>query len=303
MNISNMNSIQHAQYLPQDTLKQKRKSRKPDNHKNILNQPSQKLALALAGIIAFTPVARAALPPDVAVFDGMQEVSDSDLGHMRGKFAGGNNQVLYFGVEMVSQWQTPVGNLVTASANLNIDFRDNGNTPTVQYVPTVTIIQQGQNVGAAQNGGTNIVNGGAGLSNVNGVSQSIQVAGQSNRINNGIDMQVELSSAGQSSGSIANAVQGQAGTMSANASDGTAATVTLSNNNIGVNITVPGQGEVLQQIRNQGMLQSARIGGDLNQIHNAITMHIGLNAATGIGSTGTFSALQSLKTMPQNGLF
>ena len=141
------------------------------------------------------------------------------------------------------------------------------------------------------------------VSNVNGVSQSIQVAGQSNRINNGIDMQVELSSAGQSGGSIANAVQGQAGTMSANASDGTAATVTLSNNNIGVNITVPGQGEVLQQIRNQGMLQSARIGGDLNQIHNAITMHIGLNAATGIGSTGTFSALQSLKTMPQNGLF
>lgn len=291
MNISTMNSVQHAQYLHQPIPVQKYEPKKP-------GALSQKLAWVLTGLITFTPAARAALPPDIEVFNNMQEVSDSDLGHMRGKFAS-NNQMLYFGVEMVSQWKTPTGNLVTAGANLNIDFRGSGNTPTVQYVPTVTIVQQGQNVAVTQNGGTNAVSGGAGLANVSGVSQSIQVAGQSNRIRNGVDMQVELSSAGRG-GSMAGAIQGQAGSVSATGDDGTVATVTLSNNNIGVNVTVPGQGQVLQQIRNQGMFQSARIGGDLNQIHNAITMHIGLNTSTGAGAA---AALQSLKSLPQGGLF
>ncbi len=305
-NISAMNSIQHAQYLRQLALVPKlegsKLESKPERPKKIIRNHPKKMALALAGIIAFAPMANAALPPDIDVFNNMQEVSDSDLGHMRGKFAS-NNQVMYFGIEMVSHWQTPTGNLVTAGANLNIDFRGNGSTPTVQYVPTVTIVSQGQDIASAQNGGTNSVSGGAGLANVSGVSQSIQVAGQSNSINNGIDMQVDISSSGQGGGLISNAVQGQAGSISANGTDGTVATVTLSNNSIGVSVVVPGQGQVLQQIRNQGMFQAARIGGDLNQIHNNITMHIGLNSASGAGSAGAFAALQGLKTLPQNGLF
>lgn len=304
-NVSKMNSIQHAQYLRQlATASMPTLSMMP-SHKhamaNIKSHP-KKLALALAGMVAFSPMANAALPPDIDVFNNMQEVSDSDLGHMRGKFAS-NNQVMYFGIEMVSQWQTPTGNLVTAGANLNIDFRVNGSTPTVQYVPTVTIVSQGQDVASAQDGGTNSVSGGGGLANVSGVSQSIQVAGQSNSINNGIDMKVDISSSAQAGGLVSSALQGHAGSVSANADDGTVATVTLSNNSVGVSVVVPGQGQVLQQIRNQGMFQSARIGGDLNQIHNNITMHIGLNSASGAGSAGAFAALQGLKTLPQNGMF
>lgn len=295
MTISTKNSIQHVQYLRRQISIQ-------DFAPTTLHRISKKLALALSGIIAFTPAAWAALPPDMEVFNHMEEVSDSDLGHMRGKFAS-NNQVLYFGVEMISSWQTSTGNIITAGANLNIDFRANsGNTPTVQYMPTVSIVQNGQGITTTQGNGTNNVSGGAGLANVSGVSQNIQVAGQSNRILNGIDMQVELTSAAQG-GSISSAVQGQAGSVSTAGDDGTIATVTLSNNSIGVNVSVPGQGQVLQQIRNQGMFQSARIGGDLNQIHNAITMHIGLNNANGAGNAGAFAALQSLKNLPQNGLF
>lgn len=296
MNILPMNSIQHVQHLRQLALVSERAP------KSTRNRP-QKLAMALAGILAFAPVARAGLPPDLEVFNNMQEVSDGDLHHMRGKFAS-NNKVLYFGVEMVSQWQTPTGNLVTAGANLDIDFRgNNGNTPTVSYVPTVTIVQQGQGAVATQNSGSNSVSGGAGLANVSGVSQSIQVAGQSNSIRNGIDMQVDLASNAQGGGSISGAIQGQAGSTSASGNDGSVATVTLANNSIGVDITVPGQGQVIQQIRNQGMFQSARIGGDLNQIHNAITMHIGLNTGVGSGAGGAYAALQSLKALPQNGIF
>jgi len=292
MNTSTMNSIQHTYYLRQLATATKRSSKR---RKNI----QKKLSLALAGVLAFAPVAKAGLPPDIDVFNNMQEVSDSDLHQMRGKFAS-DNQVLYFGIEMVSQWQTPTGNLVTASANLNIDFSDNGNTPTVQYLPTVTIVQQGQAI--APSGNTNGVTGGAGLANVSGVSQSIQVAGQSNSIHNGIDMQVDLTSPAQG-GYISNAIQGQAGSVSATGDDGTVATVTLANNSIGVDVVVPGQGQVLQQIRNQGMFQSARIGGDMNQIHNAITMHIGLNANAGTGMSSAFAAFNSMKGIPQTGMF
>lgn len=301
MNISQMNSIQHAHYLTMQVSALKVVV-KPEQSAKIISNHPKKLSLVLAGILAFSPMARAALPQGLEVFNGMQEVSDSDLGHMRGKFAS-NDKVMYFGIEMVSQWQTVAGNLVTAGANLAIDFKGSGgSTPTVQYVPTVTIVQQGQGAPAPLNGNTNVVSGGAGLANVSGVSQSIQVAGQSNDIKNGIDMQVDISSAAQG-GTIASAMQGQAGALSSTGDDGTVATVTLANNSIGVSVVVPGQGQVLQQIRNQGMFQSARIGGDLNQIHNSITMHIGLNAASGNGFGGAYAALQGLKSMPQNGMF
>lgn len=301
MNIPQMNSIQHAHYL----IKQDSTLivvEKPAKSAKIMSNPRRKIALAIAGVLFFSPMARAALPQGLDVFNNMQEVSDGDLGHMRGKFAS-NDRVTYFGVEMVSQWLTSAGNLVTAGANLTIDFKGaGGSTPTVQYVPTVTIVQQGQNTPTALNGNTNIVSGGAGLANVSGVSQSIQVAGQLNDIKNGIDVQVDVSSIAQG-GNVASAMQGQAGALSATGDDGTVATVTLANNSIGVSVVVPGQGQVLQQIRNQGMFQSARIGGDFNQIHNAITMHIGLNTAAGNSFGGTYAALQGLKSMPQNGMF
>lgn len=297
MKTSQMNSIQHAYYQRELLPTPKYYNKNIKNH-------HKKLALVVAGVLSFSPIANAALPQGLEVFNDMQEVSDSDLGHMRGKFAS-NNQVLYFGVEMISQWQTSTGNIVTAGANLNIDFRGSANgNPTVQYSPTVSIEQQApsQSLSATTNG-SNTVTGGAGLANVSGVSQSIQVAGQSNDIHNGIDMQVDLSPTGQG-GSLANAVQGQqAGTVSKTGSDGTVATVTLANNSIGVNVTVPGQGQILQQIKNQGMFQSARIGGDLNQIHNAITMHIGLNMPANMSVGSAFSAFQSLKVMPQNNTF
>ena len=296
MNISQMNSIQHNQYLVERA--RDGQAKKYEKSLRIAGHFRRKTSLIVAGVMVFSQMASAAVPQEFDVFNGMQEVSDSDLGHMRGKFAS-NNQVMFFGVEMVSQWQTAMGELITAGANLNIDLR--GATPTVQYMPTVTIVQQGQGALAPVNGNTNGVSGGAGLSNVSGVSQSIQVAGQSNRIVNGIDMQVDISS-GQG-GSLAGAMQGQSGALSATGNDGTVATVTLANNSVGVSVNVPGQGQVLQQIRNQGMFQSARIGGDLNQIHNAITMHIGLNSGGGASLDGAHAALQSLKNLPQNGLF
>lgn len=298
MSQANLNAIQHYVYM------QKRMSTSVsgDFCKNIPHY-SRNMAAIIAGVIAFGPLANAAMPGGLEVFRDLQEVPDGELQHMRGKFAS-NNQVLYFGVEMVSQWQTQTGTTVTAGANLNIDFQAGGSgKPVVHYAPTVSVVQQGQGAMQIQNDGTNSVSGGAGLASVSGVSQSIQVAGKSNRILNGIDMQVNLTSASHSGGSIPGAVGAHAGTVSAAGDDGTIATVSLGNNSIGLDVVVPGQGEVIQQIRNQGMFQSARIGGDLNQIHNTIVMHIGINAGAGSAAGGAYSALQSLRDLQQKGIF
>lgn len=298
MSQANLNAIQHYLYMQ----KQMPTSASGDFCKNIPHY-SRNIAVVIAGVIAFGPLANAAMPTGLEVFRDLQEVPDGELQHMRGKFAS-NNQVLYFGVEMVSQWQTQTGTTVTAGANLNIDFQAGGNgKPVVYYAPTVSVVQQGQGAIQMQNDGTNSVSGGAGLANVSGVSQSIQVAGKSNRILNGIDMQVNLTSASRGGGSIPGAVGSHAGTVSATGGDGTIATVSLGNNSLGLDVVVPGQGEVLQQIRNQGMFQSARIGGDLNQIHNTIVMHIGINAGAGSAGGGAYSALQSLRDLQQKGMF
>jgi hypothetical protein len=293
------NSVQYTQNLRKFNIVLKRDIKPKLAKKNGIHHQKKRI-LVIASLISLTPLANAGFTPNFEVFKNMEEVSDSDLGHMRGKFASGN-KVMYFGIDMVSQWLTPAGELVTAGANLLIDFRS-GSTPTVQYVPTATIVYQ--NSGASsQSIGSNSVSGGAGLANVSGVSQSIQVSGQSNTIKNGINMDVAIVSNANPGGVISNAVQSHLGSVSAIGNDGSLATVTLSKNSIGVDIIIPGQGQVLQQVREQGMFQSARIGGDLNNIHSNITMSIGLNNVQGISTGSGYAALQGLKELPLNGIY
>ncbi len=294
-----INSIQHAELCRRKLLLNEHKKLTP------AALLKHRVATVMVGILTFSSLANAAIP-NIEVFNGLTELSDSDLENMRGRFAS-NNQVLYFGVEMISQWQTQSGQLATAAANLTIDFRNNHtDQPTVQFVPTVSIENQTPVVINSDSnqpilvGNNNL--GSGGVANVSGVSQNIQVAGQSNKIENGINMQVEFMSS-QNSGSISTAVQSKAGSLSATTSDGTSAMVTIANNSIGVMIQMPEQGQVLQQIRNQGMLQSAFIGGDLNRIQNTIIMRIGLNSASGNNFGSGYNAIQSLKDLQRNGLF
>ncbi|HEY8353919.1 MAG TPA: hypothetical protein VIK69_02760 [Methylophilaceae bacterium] len=291
---ANLNSIQHY-YL---YLQQRKPAFLPlERHLPYLFCSA---AAMLAGVIAFGSMANAAMPSGLEVFEALEEIPDGELQHMRGKFVS-NNQVLYFGVEMVSRWQTEMGTTVIAGASLDIDFRAGGNAqPVVSYVPTVSIVQQVDAQG--QENATSHVYGGAGLANVSGVSQSIQVAGRSNHVLNDISMQVMLAPA-DGGGSAAAAAGTHGGMAMARADDGTIATVRLGSNSLDLGIAVPGQGEVLQQIRSQGMFQSARIGGDLNQVHNVITMHIGINGGIGEAWAGAHTALQSLMDIQQRGMF
>ncbi|MDI1268297.1 MAG: hypothetical protein PSV40_04250 [Polaromonas sp.] len=254
---------------------------------------------ALAGALATLPLARAALPPDLNVFDHATVIADDELGHMRGKFVAAG-QVMYFGVEMVTQWLASSGQAITASGVLQINL--SGNTPQVSFVPTITVEQKAAMGGAASQGSA-VAGGGGGLQDVTGVVQNIQVAGTSNGITNTIGINVQ-----NASGQPAPQPQ-STGLLSASTTtaSGSVASVGLGSNGMNVAVAVPDQGRAMQQIRQVGMgggqvLQSVQLGGDVNQIHNRINLNVQMNSASGPASLAG-NQLLGMKLMPQSGAF
>lgn len=257
------------------------------------------LVAALAGALVTLPLARAALPPDLNVFDHASEIPDGELGHMRGKFVAAG-QVMYFGVEMVTRWLASSGQSITASGVLQISLA--GNTPQVSFVPTITVEQKAAMGGTASQGSA-VASGGGGLQDVTGVVQNIQVAGASNGITNTIGINVQ-----NASGPPALQSQPQ-GALSASTTtaSGSVASVGLGSNGMSVAVAVPDQGRAMQQIRQVGMgggqvLQSVQLGGDVNQIHNRINLNVQLNSASGPASPSG-NLLLGMKLMPQSGTF
>lgn len=254
---------------------------------------------ALAGALATLPLARAALPPDLNVFDHAAVLADDELGHMRGKFVTAG-QVMYFGVEMVTQWLASSGQMITASGVLQINLA--GSTPQVSFVPTITVEQRAAASGSAGQGSAVAV-GGGGLQDVTGVVQNIQVAGTSNGITNTIGINVRNASG-------PSAVQpSSSGVLSASTTtaSGSVASVGLGGNGMSVAVAVPDQGRAMQQIRQVGMgggqvLQSVQLGGDVNQIHNRINLNVQMNSASGPASPAG-NQLLGMKLIPQSAAF
>ena len=257
------------------------------------------LVAALAGTLATLPLARAALPPDLNVFDHATVIADDELGHMRGKFVAAG-QVMYFGVEMVTQWLASSGQAITASGVLQINLA--GNTPQVSFVPTITVEQKAAMGGAAGQGSA-VAAGGGGLQDVTGVVQNIQVAGTSNGITNTIGINVQNTS-GQPAEQAPTTGPLSASTTTAS---GSVASVGLGSNGMSVAVAVPDQGRAMQQIRQVGMgggqvLQSVQLGGDVNQIHNRINLNVQMNSASGPASPAG-NQLLGMKLMPPSGAF
>ena len=274
-----------------------RKPRRPADGGRAWQQRA--LVTALAGTLATLPLARAALPPDLNVFDHATVIADDELGHMRGKFVAAG-QVMYFGVEMVTQWLASSGPAITPSGVLQISLA--GNTPQVSFVPTITVEQKAAMGGAAGQGSA-VAAGGGGLQDVTGVVQNIQVAGTSNGITNTIGINVQNTS-GQPAAQAPSTGPLSASTTTAS---GSVASVGLGSNGMSVAVAVPDQGRAMQQIRQVSMgggqvLQSVQIGGDVNQIHNRINLNVQMNSASGPASPAG-NQLLGMKLMPPSGAF
>lgn len=190
-------------------------------------------------------------------------------------------QVVYFGVEMVSQWQVGSGqsqSQLAAGAALGVNLRD-------PQHPQVSSAQwnsaQGQMPPASVANGD--VVGGAPLTNMGGgVGQSIQIAGNGNSATNQAQIDV---------GSSSPPAWLPVPTVGVGACG--AACQTTIGGGMGVSITLPG-GVILQQIGSNGVLQSAQLASDMNQIINTLTMHVQVAPVSGFNVGQLTTILQSM---------
>jgi hypothetical protein len=214
----------------------------------------------------------------------INELSDSQMATIHGKYAG-YGQILYFGVEMLSQWQTQDGRTYEAGINLSVD------TATLQ--PTITLVNNvsaGQAPGIAAPATTTRVDG-SGLQNVSGVAQGIQIGGDGNTVRNDIAMNVGAAAKGAATGQLATA-SGQYLVSS----PGATTTFQVAPGGLTVALNVAGQGQLSQSLRSgYGLQQFVQVTGDQNQIHNSLRISASMPGSFSQPGRLSQSVLDTLK--------
>ncbi|MBE1160404.1 hypothetical protein [Dyella acidiphila] len=124
---------------------------------------------------------------------GIHDVTDQELAGMRGRFTVGDNTVVWFGVQMVSTFQTNTGQVVQGTMNLGLNFSKNPNNPQVSFVPTVTITTPNAPLPTAASVQSTISRSvqSGGIANVGGLVQSVQIAGDNNATANVTQMNIQ----------------------------------------------------------------------------------------------------------------
>lgn len=218
------------------------------------------LGLALAAV----PLAALSAEPSAHAAKRLTEIPDPELNLMRGRYTVGDNAVAWFGVSMISTWQTQSGQTLQSTMTLGMDFTKN--TPVVTFQPTVSVTAADAPMPVADTASRSV--DGAGLANVSGVVQSVQVAGDHNAASNIAQLNVRNGDAPASSGqsSAAQQVTASSGNATATASyDGNAASVLLQ---------VEGQGAVQQWIRNGSLGQTVQLTSDHQQVNNRLDIDL-----------------------------
>lgn len=139
---------------------------------------------------------------DHRVGSGIHEVADPELADMRGRYVTGDNTVLWFGVEMISSWQTNNGQTLQSAMTLGLNFSKNPNQPQVTFVPTVTIttLNNAPATPIASNVSRNVQSGG--LANVGGLVQGVQIAGDHNAVGNVTSLSIQNNGSVPASGTL-----------------------------------------------------------------------------------------------------
>lgn len=195
---------------------------------------------------------------------GMTEIPDPELATMRGRYTVGDHQVAWFGVSMISTWQTASGQTLEGTLLLGMDFAQGGR-PVVSFTPTVNITADDAPV--IGNDGIARSIDASGLANVSGMTQSVQVAGDGNIAANVTRLNVRDGAAPASAGaSVSGSATSRVGDAVASAGfEGGSANVLLQ---------VRGQGAVQQWIRNGSLGQSIQLTSDHQQVTNRMEIDL-----------------------------
>lgn len=190
------------------------------------------------------------------------ELSDQELSQLRGRFVM-PGRIVHFGVTMSSQWQNASGQVLGGSVSMQV----NENMFEPQFTVSLLTNDNGQGAPTAGNGQ---VTGGAGLSEVQGVSQSVRAAGDFNTALNGVSINI---SRGSSAPTASGGSQGFSGVIEGSSIAGS---VRISPNAGGLQIAIQalGQGNSLQQMGSGGLQQHTVIGGSSNTVTNLATLDV-----------------------------
>ncbi len=207
-------------------------------------------------------------------------VPDSVLAKLVGKGVIGG-RIVYFGVQMQTNWTAP-GDNGTLQGNLNIALNSGNNV----FVPTITYSVQHDRL-PSTNGNTGATFDGAGLANIKGVSQGIQIAGQGNGVQNGMSLNV-VKGTPSSSGA------GSTPTLTPGTTQQGDITMTVQPGQLSMLIS-NGANTVQQGIGANGAYQLAQIASNGNVISNEMHMTLGMEP----GSVHNISQ-QQLQSVLQN---
>lgn len=232
------------------------------------------LCALLIAALAAQPCALAAGLPDVGVGAGARPLSDAELGQLRGRFVPSGGQIVYFGLELVSQWQVPGSQMMQAGAEIGINLH-NPNAPQVVVEQTWTSIggaAQGMGPGGTIGGGLGQMGG--------GVGQLIQVSGNGNKVVNRAF--VDVTSSQPDLGAPPSTTNGGCGGD---------CQATIGNDSLNVSIQVPGAGMVAQMVGAQHVIQSAQLSSSFNQVANTMQMSVQMVPTQAIVNNAALSGL------------
>lgn len=223
-------------------------------------------ALALGGHWG-APVMATAIPST----SGLEEIGDAEMGDMRGRYTVGNNAVAWFGVRMISTWQTSTGQVLQGTLALNMDFTHGKVNPQISFEPMVSITRADAPLpppaGVATPPARHV--DAAGLANVGGVVQSVQVAGDGNLASNVTRLTVsdgDTAPASNGTGAPSGAVTAISG--------GSRAVASFDGSNAGLLLSIAGQGSVQQWIRNGSIGQSVQLTADNQLVDNRMEIEL-----------------------------
>lgn len=223
----------------------------------------QRVVLALLLMLPVSPLMAA----DGAPGRGLKEIPDPELNLMRGRYTVGGNNVAWFGVTMISQWQGPNGAVVQGALTLGMDFRNDG-TPKLSFQPSVQVTAADAPLPATA--GRSIDS--TGLANASGLVQSVQVAGDGNTARNVTTLTVR-------DGLVPTALGDDGSRMAQAQQGGATATAMLDGNQARLLLQVDGQSLVQQWIRNGSVGQGIALAGDGQTASNRLQLELVRNTA------------------------
>lgn len=200
---------------------------------------------------------------------GLEEISDEELGTMRGRYTVGDNAVAWFGVKMISTWQNDAGKVLEGTLALSMDFTQ-GVQPKVSFEPTVSITQVDAPLPTTATGDVQRSVDGSGLAHVGGLVQSVQVAGDENVASNVTRLNVQDGDKPPSSTTTTATDHGVASAYG----DGASARASFDGRNADVRLTIDGQGAVAQWIHDGSIGQSVQLAADNQWVSNRMELDL-----------------------------